>query len=137
MQLEDGAISIKRKEIQNELSQKYPTPSSFHKAMPGTFSEAVEEEIENYRQLWIENSDRIQETIGKLQNELEEGGVNVLDVYRFWEEEGDDFGVKGGESEGMGWKYEADLALGEMLFGAVCIDDICAHFLTCGVFVCR
>lgn len=35
----------------------------------------------------MDNLERLQETIGKLLNESEDEGVNVLDVYRFFEEE--------------------------------------------------
>jgi hypothetical protein len=101
--LEYGPMELKRQEMESELAQENPTLSSEE------LMELVQGDLENYRNFWIRNAERLQETIGKLQTELDDGGVKVADLYKFWEEE------EGKKEEGdMGWKYEADLALGEI-----------------------
>lgn len=104
--LEDEQINAKRLEIASEIL----TDSNIDSAEKVAHAE---EEIESYKSLWSSNAERIQETIGKLLNELEDGGVNVSDVYRFWDEE-----KEGGEMDVdvvPAWKREADLALGELI----------------------
>ena len=100
--LEDGPMNEKRREIEAEFRKEAEHGDDL--------AELVQEEIESYRNLWIQNSERLQETIGKLLNEIEDSGVNVADVYKFWEEEE-------GKTEDVvpGWKREADLALGELI----------------------
>lgn len=112
--LEDGPMNQKRQEIEAEFLKEAQNRDDL--------TELVEEERERYRNLWIQNSERLQETIGKLLNELEDSGVNAADVYKFWEEEE-------GKMEDVvpGWKREADLALGELFDRTLCVCIIRNH----------
>ena len=107
--LEDESMNLKRIEIESELKDQHYEEKDLEAA--------VSEEMEKYQSLWERNAERLQETIGKLLNELEDGGVNVGDVYKFWEEEEE----KMKEESEPDWKREADQALGkfEMPYAAV------------------
>jgi hypothetical protein len=59
-------------------------------------------------------------------NELDDGGVNVADVYKYWEEEkeGEEEDAKEEGEVVPGWKREADLALGELKSYIVILSEV-------------
>lgn len=97
--LEDEQMFSKRVEIESELKEHCEGKD---------LEAAVSDEMGKYQSLWQRNAERLQETIGKLWDELEDEGVNAGDVYKF---------LEGGEGKidverEPRWKREADKALG-------------------------
>lgn len=123
--LSKAEIEQTRHEIESELllSNHHPSSTSTTLGLED-LSEAVEEELADYLQKWQRKFDLHSDTVIRLQEELEEGGVvQLAQFYKFREDEGrrarEQLGGGGGGGDEGGddseYAKRAEMELGEFL----------------------
>jgi len=130
--LSKAEIEQTRHEIEAELLLTTPTSS---------LSDAVEEELANYLQKWQRKFDLHADIVGRLQEELEEGGgVQMAQYYKYLEDERRRSVRKelGGEEEDSDDSYakRAEMELGEFLSLIVLLSIMFTFVLYSGLMQC-
>ncbi len=134
--LSKAEIEQTRHEIESELLlQQDSTSNSTTLSSVGLedLTEAVEQELGDYLQKWQRTFDLCSDAIVRLQEELEEGGVQLAQYYKFRrEEEGLD--CDDNDDDGSDYVRKAEMALGKFrgLGGSVCValGYFCATVIT-------
>eukprot|EP00986_Skeletonema_menzelii_P007617 scaffold2995_cov135-Skeletonema_menzelii.AAC.7 len=109
--LSRAEIEQTRHEIESELLS-----SSSSSLVVGLedLTEAVEAEVADYLQKWQRKFDLCQDEIGRLQEELEEGGVQLVQYYKFRNEERKRLRRQdGSDDDDDDYARRAEMALGE------------------------